>query len=282
MDLTQDLLNKIKAQSRLQQSRYFSALGKQEWSKCSQDVFYWLDATKHGNIPYVYTKDPKPMFECILCKDKRVLYFNKRYDHLLIKHKIEVDPDDLHLTEFFVEHSRIRPFTLMPYFDPIIRAWLKEPVMFIEKSRDMMATWLFVTLFTWEVLFKQATQHIFQSEDAGKTRELVERAFFIYRNQPKFLRSVHKATFNIGASKSGYMCVKTLESEILGFPQGADQIRQYHPTGVFSDEAAYQVDAGATFAAIKPAIQAGGRYVAVSSANPSFFMYAVKDALDIV
>jgi hypothetical protein len=50
---------------------------------------------------------------------------------------------------------------------------------------------------------------------------------------------------------------------------------------MFTDETAFHKDAGETFAAIKPAIQNGGRYTGVSSAYPGWFMLACKDQLDM-
>ncbi len=71
-----------------------------------------------------------------------------------------------------------------------------------------------------------------------------------------------------------------LDSEIIGLAQGPDQIRMHHPSGVFMDEAAFQEKAGDTFAAIKPAIQNGGRFTAISSAAPGWFALVCEDKLD--
>ena len=73
---------------------------------------------------------------------------------------------------------------------------------------------------------------------------------------------------------------ESLGSEIEGFPKGGDQVRQYHPSGMFTDETAFHEDAGETFAAIKPAIANGGRYTGVSSAYPGWFMLAAKDLFE--
>jgi hypothetical protein len=132
-------------------------------------------------------------------------------------------------------------------------------------------------MYTWDTLFHRNRENIFQSDDSTKTLDLVERAFFIWDNQPSFLKNIHPAAVSAGQTRSGILRVPSLVSTILGFPQGADQIRQYHPSGVFVDEAAFQVEAEAAFAAVKPAIGAGGRYTAVSSANPGWFMQACRD-----
>jgi hypothetical protein len=277
--LTKELLAKIGTLPGKQRASLLKRIGEQEWQKCSRDMLYWLDTSRHPWMTYVYTQDPHPLHVCLLCKDNATYHFNKRSDHLEARHGVHVKGFQ-EIAAYFTELSTVRSFTVMPYMPPIIDTWLSEQFVFIEKSRDMMATWLTVAMYTWDTLFHEGRQNIFQSEDGMKTQELVKRANFIYKNQPKFLRDVHKAVFGAGVGRAGQLLLPSLNSEILGFPQGPDQIRQYHPSGVFQDEAAFQMEAGAAFRAIKPAIQAGGRFTAVSSANPSWFYLATADLTD--
>jgi len=160
---------------------------------------------------------------------------------------------------------------------PIIKYWINEPLLVVEKSRDVMATWLIVALYTWDTVFHPGRQNIFQSKTANDTNELVKRSWHIYQNQPQFLRKVVKGIYNLGGSKSGEFKLDGIHSEILGFPQGPDVVRQYHPSGIFQDEAAYQERAHDAFTAIKPAIQNGGRYTGISSANPGWFQLVCQD-----
>jgi hypothetical protein len=289
--LTTSIFDALHKLPKAQQNHALREVAKLEWQKCANDIFYWLDHSQHyrtdkwpNGVPYVFTKDPHPMHQCLTCQNtpdqSLTYYFNKRADHLAMKHDIHVTTAR-DLNNYFTQIPTTRPFTILPYMPPIIEAWLSESLMVVEKSRDMMATWLVVTMYTWETIFHDGRQNIFQSEDSSKTDELVQRADFIFRHQPTFLKDVHPAFYGKGTGKSGVLRVPSLESEILGFPQGADQIRQYHPTGFFSDEAAFQSAAGESFSAIKPAIQAGGRYTAVSSANPSFFEALCRDTIHL-
>lgn len=281
--LTHEMLTRIAKLPVAKRPAAMALVGREEWQRCASDIFYWLDSRRHL-VPYVYTKDPKTVYTCNLCADGATHYFNKLRVHLMESHKTEVS-DELELQRLFTALDTIRPLDLEPnfwYMKPIIDQWLVEPLMVVEKSRDMMATWLVVMCYTWDTLFHRGKQNIFQSENATKSRELVQRAHTLWRNQPKWLRDVHPAKYQEGASKAGYLVVSSLEdSEIIGFPQGADKIRQFHPSGMFSDEAAFNPDAGNCFAALKPAIQAGGRYTAISSANPSFFMAICRDLTNI-
>ena len=208
------------------------------------------------------------------------VFGSKRGIHLKLAHNLTIHTIR-EFGEHFVEMNPTRPFTVIEYMPPIIRAYLDSQFFAIEKSRDMMATWLMVTLSTWDVLFHKGRQHIFQSQDAGKTLELVQRVKVIYDNTPVFLRNaIGPVVFGKGNSKSGEFFSLRQDSEILGFPQGEDQIRQFHPSLVFVDEGAFQILAGAGFAAVKPAIQDGGKYITISSANRSHFELICRDRTD--
>lgn len=259
-----------------------AALGQREWERCAEDPLYWFDAARHpsspkwpGGTPYVFTKDPHKIYTCNACgvevvEDRRVI-------HSEVVHPGAATT----LKQLMVDYAlipAIRPFTLMEYMAPIVEAWLTSQYLAVEKSRDMMATWLIVALYTWDAMFHEGRQHIFQSEDAFKTLELVQRSELIYSQTPKFLRdAIGPVSFAKGNAKSGELFFLKQKSEVLGFPQGPDQIRQFHPTGVFTDEAAFQAEAGAAFAAVKPAIMMGGRYTAISSANRSWFENICRD-----
>lgn len=279
IQLTEEVIQHLARLPERKRAALYREIGRAEFERCAEDPMYWLDYRRHIR-PYVYTHDPHPMYECLQCPSTGLVYpFNKLDHHLAAKHSMKDVPFSA-LRSLFRELPAYRPFPMFPYIEPLVNAWLRNNMMLIEKARDMTATWTVVALYTWDTLFHHGRQNIFQSEDASKTLDLVKRAKIIYDKQPKFLKDVYPAAFTIGPAKSGILKIESLGSEILGFPEGADQIRQYHPTGVFSDEAAFQKSAGDSFAAIKPSVQNGGRYTAVSSANPSWFQFACADTLD--
>jgi hypothetical protein len=284
INLTYEWLQKVQELPKKDRKEVIRIAGKYEFEHCADDFFYWIDPSKHFKTPqwpegqpYAFTRDPHILYKCVICGQESYDY--RRKLHLEAAHHIETRTVK-EFQRFYTEMSPIRPFVLLQYMPPIVEAWLTQQLLAIEKSRDMMATWLVVALYTWDALYHPGRQHVFQSEDAAKTRELVERSFVLFNNQPSFLKIQNPALFKVGDNKAGELKVPGLESEILGFPQGADQIRQFHPSGVFTDETAFQALAGDSFAAIKPAIQAGGKYTAVSSANPSFFQKICQDTTD--
>lgn len=285
IELTEDLLAAVLKLSKPKREKVMEVIGASEYNKCADNPVYWLDYKQHiptkrwpDGLPYVFTKDPHKIYTCDKC-DCEVVE-DRRTDHLEVVHKIE-HPPLYEVRKSFTLLPSIRPFTLMEYMPPIVDAWRNSQYFAVEKSRDMMMTWLAVALYTWDAMFNPGRQHILQSEDAFKTLELVQRSFLIYEETPHFLKKViGPASFNKGTTKAGELYFTKQKSEILGLPQGADQIRQWHPTGVLSDEAAFQTEAGATFAAVKPSILMGGRYTAISSANRGWFENVCRDKTD--
>lgn len=284
--LTEEVLNNLQKLNNKSRKEAYAKIGSYEFEHISDDPIYWLDASQHvktktwpKGLPYVYTKDPHILYLCKHCKMD--IFGDKRVFHLKESHNIEGSSIRF-LQNNFLELPAVRPFTVLEYMPPIIDYWLKAQYMVIEKSRDMMATWLFVALHTWDVMFHKGRQHIFQSQDSGKTLELIMRAKIIYDNQPAFIKSaIGPISFGKTGSKSGELLIVNQESELLGFPQGPDQIRQFHPSGIFTDETAFQIEAAAAFAAIKPSIQMGGRYTGLSSPNKSFFEKLARDTSDV-
>lgn len=287
-NLTSELLDNIAGLPRRQRDQVMRLVGKREFDKCADDPLYWMDASRHvktpaypEGLPYLFTEDPHGIYRCNECGVEEVE--DRRTIHLEIVHKITTPT--LHIMRStFTKLPDVRAFPnveIMEYAAPIVEAWLVAQYFVIEKSRDMSATWLMIALHTWDAMFHTGRQFIFQSEDAFKTLELVQRAECIYKNTPAFLRdAIGPASFSKGTTKSGEGYFSVQRSEILGLPQGANQIRQFHPSGVFSDEAAFQVEAAATFGAIKPAIMQGGKYSAISSANRSWFELVCRDRTD--
>src|SRR5579864_6393578 len=70
--------------------------------------------------------------------------------------------------------SPYRPFPNKPYFRPVAEAFQREPVLFIEKSRDLMLSWLCVGLFTHAAMTNDGIEVLFQSQKESKAFELVE------------------------------------------------------------------------------------------------------------
>src|SRR5437016_2762958 len=161
--------------------------------------------------------------------------------------------------------SPYRPFPKKAYFCPIVERFQKEQVLFIEKSRDMMISWLCVGLFTHAAMTTEGIEVLFQSQKEEKAFELVEYAKILYERQ-------HPAIQKAYPLKRKHQAAGILEfahgSRIIGIPGGGDQMRSYHPWGLFQDEAAFMPEAGESYDHAVPVCQ---KIVVVSSAGPGWF-----------
>jgi len=166
-----------------------------------------------------------------------------------------------------------RPFPDKPYFRSIVEMFQREPVLFIEKSRDMMVSWLCVGLFTHAAMTTEGIEVLFQSQKEDKAFELVEYAKVLYERQDPALKKAfplkrkHQAEGVLEFAHGG---------RIIGIPGGGDQIRSYHPWGLFQDEAAFMPEAGESYDHAVPVCQ---KIVVVSSAGPGWFADFVSSAV---
>jgi hypothetical protein len=165
-----------------------------------------------------------------------------------------------------------RPFPDKPYFRPLADRFTKYPIMFVEKSRDMMLSWLFVGLFTHAAMTSEGIEVIFQSQKETKAFELVDYAKVLYERQHPEIRAYYPLTR--GIQPTGKLTFAH-GSRIIGLAGGADQIRSYHPWGLLLDEAAFMPEAGHSYNHAVPVCQ---KIVALSSAGPGWFQMICRSA----
>jgi hypothetical protein len=161
--------------------------------------------------------------------------------------------------------SPYRHFPDKPYFRLLMEAFQTDPVMFVEKSRDMMLSWLFVGLFTHAAMTTEGIEVLFQSQKQEKACELVEYAKILYEQSDEAIRKAYPL-----AKKN--QAADVLEfargSRIIAIPGGGDQIRSYHPWGLLMDEAAFMPEAGESYDNAVPVCK---KIVVLSSAGPGWF-----------
>jgi transposase-like protein len=161
--------------------------------------------------------------------------------------------------------SCYRPFPKKPYFRTIADAFQNEPILFVEKSRDMMLSWLCVGLFTHAAMTIPGIEVLFQSQKEEKAFELVGYAKTLYERQENIIRHIYP--LKRGGQTSGAIEFAH-GSRIIGIPGGGNQIRSYHPWGLLQDEAAFMPQAGESYDHAVPVCQ---KIVVVSSAGPGWF-----------
>lgn len=166
----------------------------------------------------------------------------------------------------------------LEYLKLYTRVWQKEKFMAVPKSRRMMFSWINIILYTWDSAFHIGRFNAFVSKKEDDANELILKAKFILDNIPESAlprEFIPKYDHTYGKLK-----FPEINSMIQGFPQGADQLRQFTFSGIFGDELAFWQDAQETYAASFPTLEGGGRFTAVSSPGPGFFKALVFDRLD--
>jgi len=159
------------------------------------------------------------------------------------------------------------------------RCWQHYPKILVPKSRRMYMSWANIALYLWDTMFHVGRYNAFVSRKEESADELVKRAEFIYDNIPESV--IPKDLLPRKEPKFCHLAFPEIESRIQGFPQGADQLRQFTFSGILGDEMAFWSDAQKMYAASIPTLEGGGRFTGVSSPAPGFFKALVFDKLEL-
>lgn len=155
--------------------------------------------------------------------------------------------------------------------------WWNNDLVLIPKSRQLRLTHLMVNLHGWLAMMYPGQRIAIQSkkeEDADATLKRLEISFELMRkNNPLLPWPIPRFKYA--------RCLWPNGSIIMAVQQGAAAVRQYTFSAIFSDEMAFQFDAEEAYTAAIPTIEGGGKYTAVSSAEPgAFFGELVFDKSD--
>ncbi|HEY6252173.1 MAG TPA: transposase [Candidatus Angelobacter sp.] len=171
--------------------------------------------------------------------------------------------------------SPYRPFPHYPYFRPLMDSFIDDQHVFIGKSRNMMLSWLCVGFFTHAAMTTEGIDILFQSQKEDKAFELVDYAKTLYDHQWPELQEAFPLKKELKNMADGELHFKN-GSRILGIPGGADQIRSYHPWGLFMDEAAFMPEAADSY---NNAVSVCKKIIVLSSAGPGWFADTIRDTI---
>lgn len=177
------------------------------------------------------------------------------------------------------------------YLKILVDIWLNNPLLLVPKSRQMMMSWVFTSLYGWDTQFHHGRLTFFQSKKAEDADDLVKRAKFVYDHQPSFLKryylggkfhDLHVNPQHSGQHTQNKMTFPEINSEIRGIPEGGDVIRMHTASGILADEMAFQPEARSAYTAAKPTISSKGRFTGVSTAEDgTFFEEMVFDRVEV-
>lgn len=182
------------------------------------------------------------------------------------------------------QNNPIKPYpSHLLYLKFLTKAWEREKLIAVPKSRRMFCSWNFISLYLHDTIFNPGRFNGFVSKKEDDAGDLIARAEFIYNKIPEWRipRALLPTLKNGKMSKQPpLMEFEEINSKIQGFPQGADQLRQFTLSGILGDECAFWDQAQAFYSASKPTLDGGGRMTLISSRSPGFFKKIVFDQLD--
>lgn len=131
----------------------------------------------------------------------------------------------------------LKPFPDRAYFQYILDVLNHEPVVFIEKSRTMLLTWILSGYLSHLMFTRPFTTVIVQSKDEARSLKPIQYAKALWRNSEPELkdrwllpRDIAKQPYNKLEVANG--------SWMVGLSGDVDRIRSDHPIVLF-DEAAF-------------------------------------------
>lgn len=177
-----------------------------------------------------------------------------------------------------------KPFPDRPDVRWVADKWLNHKMNLWEKSRQVMASWLFCAMYLHDTQFISAhggrRLNFIQSKKEEDSDALLRRCYFIYEHQEPWLKALYPAVYtycHLRFYRPGDPQCKLAVGELWAIPQGGNVLRQHTASGLFIDEGAFQPDLEASIRAAQPMLKGGGRLDVVSSAEPGYFEMLAKD-----
>ena len=178
--------------------------------------------------------------------------------------------------------SPYRGFPELDYIRWLFHMMQTSRRLFVPKSREMMVTWVVLAYITWHAQIFPRTRAIVQTQSESKVADLIKGTDIpgyvrtLYERQPLWL----KRKFPLSKDPDDQQMTRfgwANHSVIQGVPKGEHQVRQYHPTIYFCDEAAHVDDFAGSYGAADPV---ASQIIAVSSAYPGFFFDVVEESME--
>jgi hypothetical protein len=169
-----------------------------------------------------------------------------------------------------------------PYMPKLFELFRTSRRLYLAKSRDMMVTWAVVGFGVHMCQFFEASHVIIQTQKLDKALDLVcgrqtpGYARTLWEQQEPWMKERCPLT-KASEDMPGDQLTWANGSKFQGVPQGEDQVRQYHPSLVIFDEAAFLDGFGASLDAAEPV---AAQIIAVSSAAPSVFGDMILEAFE--
>jgi len=166
----------------------------------------------------------------------------------------------------------------LEFIQAYCKVWVAKEKLAVPKSRRMKMSWINIILYLWDTMFNVGRHNAFVSKKEEGSDDLINRAEFVYDNLDPEI--IPRELLPRKKRKFGLLEFPEINSKLQGFPQGADQLRQFTLSGIMADEMAFWEQAEEAYSASIPTLEGGGRFTAISSPAPGFFKRLVFDQLD--
>lgn len=188
-------------------------------------------------------------------------------------------------TKTWDEHDVDTPFKKLPdygYFEELHKLWESEEVLFMEKSRTMMATWWAVAECFHFVMTKYPASCIFWCPDQDRAEKCIDYVKVLYEHQDPRLKEIYPLPRKKKRvdQQSVYRFELGSGSWLEALPgKNPDKIRSEHPTIVCMDEVAFNPMAGEAYG--NAVATRAKKLLAFSSAKAGWFFDTIRPAVAI-
>lgn len=166
------------------------------------------------------------------------------------------------------EKDPLKPFPKREYLRVLVDVLEYEPVVFLEKSRTMMLSWMVSGWAAWKGFRHPATKVVFQSDDEDRAVHDVEYVKELWKNSLPALqrRWPHKHREIDEPYNAFYMANGSC---FVGIPGNPKKVRSEHPSIYIMDEAAH-IEQGEEAYNVAARTECP-HLIALSSAAPGWF-----------
>lgn len=184
----------------------------------------------------------------------------------------------------FTKDALNKPFPNKVYLRVVVRLWRDFDMVFVEKSRQIMMTWLMCALYLWFAMFHPGKRFFIQSKKDEYAEIALIRVKHILERILTFGLPGIPEPKKVGSAlgTTSLLEFPKIKSEIRALPQGGDQMRSMTWTGGLSDESEFQPEFGDSQEAYAPTHVPSNRMWSVSTVNGKGEVYELLYAIDPV
>lgn len=150
-------------------------------------------------------------------------------------------------------------FSSWPHLLDLIYYLLSERLIVVLKARQLGVSWLLAAYALWVVMFQKGAVVLMLSKGQVDARDLLKKSSFVYSQLPEWMQLT---TDPDNTEELGF---PAMMSRIVALPSTKNAGRSITATVVIADEEDFHPYAEDNYGSVKPTIDAGGQFIAVST-----------------